>query len=131
MTLRCCPLPRATPFPTFQATHIFDGLEGWPSHLMYVAGGQLRVFERAEDVPELKQGGLLGLVERWLRAEKEERQAATAAAGGGGAGESGGAAAGGAWVEGGAPLELASWNNGWAPGRLTSSLKHASNAVVR
>lgn len=26
-----------------QATHIFDGLESWPSHVMYVAGGRLQV----------------------------------------------------------------------------------------
>lgn len=26
-----------------QATHIFDGLESWPSHVMYVAGGCLQV----------------------------------------------------------------------------------------
>jgi hypothetical protein len=25
------------------ATHIFDGLESWPSHLMYLANGTLKV----------------------------------------------------------------------------------------
>lgn len=61
-------------------------------------------------------------MERWLREEQAERQAAKAAAGGEG-GQGGG--------EGGASLELASWNNGWGAGRLTSTLKHASNAVMR
>ena len=28
-------------------------------------------------------------------------------------------------------LKLASWNNGWAGGRLASSIKHSSNAVLR
>lgn len=28
-------------------------------------------------------------------------------------------------------LNLASWNNGWAAGRLASSIKHSSNAVLR
>ncbi|EFN52379.1 hypothetical protein CHLNCDRAFT_26750, partial [Chlorella variabilis] len=100
------------------ATHIFDGLESWPSHLMYVAGGQLRVFEQAANIPELQRGQLLALVERWLREEQRQRLAEVAAGKGSGA-------------EGGDKLELASWNNGWASGRLTSSLKLSSNAVMR
>jgi CCR4-NOT complex subunit CAF16 len=104
------------------ATHIFDGLEGWPSHLLYVAGGRLRESLRAEEVPELREGRLLELVARWLRAEKAERDAAAAAKGpaltyGG----DGGSALGGA----------AQWNNGFAAGRLTSSMKLSSNAVMR
>ena len=46
-----------------QATHIFDGLEEWPTHIMYLAGGKLKVFEPASAFPELKKGDLLGLVE--------------------------------------------------------------------
>lgn len=117
------PLP---PHPPFQATHIFDGLESWPSHLMYVAGGRLQVCERAENIPELQQGQLLSLVERWLREEQRQRAALQASDPA-------------EWhrkhVEGGVPqdgeMNLASWNNGWAAGRLTSSIKHASNAVMR
>ena len=111
----------------FQATHIFDGLESWPSHVMYVARGQLRAFERAENIPELKEGRLLDLVERWLRAEKAEREAEAAATGKegskGAALEYGG--------DKGSNTEAATWNNGWAAGRLTSSLKDSSNAVMR
>lgn len=47
-----------------QATHIFDGLESWPSHLMYLAGGKMQLFKPASEVPELQQGHLLQLVER-------------------------------------------------------------------
>ncbi|KAI3430388.1 hypothetical protein D9Q98_004983 [Chlorella vulgaris] len=99
------------------ATHIFDGLEAWPSHLMYVAGGQLQVFEKAENIPELQSGQLLALVERWLREEQRQRQALAAKQG---------PADGSKEL-----LEVASWNNGWASGRLASSMKLSSNAVMR
>lgn len=85
---------------------------------MYVAGGQLQVFEQAHNIPELRQGQLLSLVERWLREEQRQRQAAAPAKPAGG-------------KDGGDALELASWNNGWAAGRLASSIRHSSNAVMR
>jgi CCR4-NOT complex subunit CAF16 len=130
------------------ATHIFDGLEDWPTHLMYLANGRLQVivdsallsycvicwtrqqslhsfkvclmvqeFAPATDFPELEQGQLLSLVERWLRAEKLERQKRNADK-----------------PEASPKTDktaLPEWNNGWAPGRLASSIKHASNAVMR
>lgn len=106
------------------ATHIFDGLESWPSHLMYVAQGRLQVFEAAANIPELQQGQLLGLVERWLREEQRrqhEKEKIDPAEwhrlheAGGDDGQ----------------LHLATWNNGYASGRLTSTLKDSSNAVMR
>lgn len=99
------------------ATHIFDGLEDWPTHLMYLANGRLQEFAPATDFPELEQGQLLSLVERWLRAEKLERQKRNADK-----------------PEASPKTDktaLPEWNNGWAPGRLASSIKHASNAVMR
>lgn len=89
----------------------------------------LQEFAPAEKFPELQQGQLLELVERWLRAEKAERKARKAAAPK--AGKE-------------APAS-AVWNNGWAPGRLTSSIRqadgtdqmisgtmaHSSNTVMR
>ncbi|PRW20596.1 ABC transporter I family member 20 [Chlorella sorokiniana] len=104
------------------ATHIFDGLESWPSHVMYVAGGRLQVFERAENVPELQQGQLLSLVERWLREEQRQRQAAADKQRALGPAPSSGSLQ---------DMHLASWNNGWVGGRLASSLKHSANAVMR
>lgn len=47
-----------------QATHIFDGLEEWPTHLAYVAGGRLLQFEPSSAFPEMREGRLLSLVER-------------------------------------------------------------------
>lgn len=103
------------------ATHIFDGLESWPSHVMYVAQGQLRLFEESSAIPELQQGRLLGLVERWLREEKAERQ--------GKADQQGRIVYHG--DHGSGKDALAEWNNGWQAGRMTSSMKLSSNAVMR
>lgn len=48
------------PHGTLQATHIFDGLESWPSHLMYLAGGRLQVRPRSqgEATRRRKKGGV-------------------------------------------------------------------------
>lgn len=136
----CCRLPQAlstaclpaallvdskhpSPRP-LQATHIFDGLESWPSHIMYVAGGRLQVFAAAADVPELQEGRLLELVERWLR--EEQRQRAQRQGNDPAKWHDEHAADG----EDGA-LQLASFNNGWAAGRLTSTLQHSANTVMR
>lgn len=41
------------------ATHIFDGLEKWPTHLAYVARGTLQFCKPTVAVPELKQMTLM------------------------------------------------------------------------
>ena len=46
------------------ATHIFDGLDTWPTHVAYLSGGAFKVFAVAEQLPELQQGRLLELVSR-------------------------------------------------------------------
>lgn len=52
------------------ATHIFDGLEAWATHLAYIQDGELRRAEKISDVNELKSStNLLSVVETWLRAE--------------------------------------------------------------
>lgn len=56
--------------------------------------------------------------DRWLRQEKEEKEARRKAEGPGGG-------------KGSVTSGLAEWNNGWAPGRLTSSLAGSSNTVMR
>jgi len=107
------------------ATHIFDGLDAWPTHVAFLGrGGRLARCVAAADLPELAGGQLLELVTRWLReeaavheAEEAKRAAAAAAGGEGGAGAP--------------PAALPSWSNGWAAGRMTSTMKGASNAVLR
>ncbi|XP_030934981.1 ABC transporter I family member 21-like [Quercus lobata] len=52
------------------ATHIFDGLETWASHLAYIQDGELRRSEKLSEVHELKNSSnLLSVVESWLRTE--------------------------------------------------------------
>lgn len=51
-------------YSLLQATHIFDGLEDWPTHIMFLAGGKLKVFEPTSTFTELREGRLLELVER-------------------------------------------------------------------
>lgn len=103
------------------ATHIFDGLEAWPSHVACVAGGELKVFKEAHQLPELQQGRLLELVVSWLRVEKEERRAKEPALKA--ARKAAAEAAGHGYA----------LNNGWGSGTLnpTVQLANSSNAVMR
>ena len=52
---------RRLPLQVIYATHIFDGLEFWPSHVAYVARGKIQMLKEAADVPELAQVGGLGV----------------------------------------------------------------------
>eukprot|EP00898_Chlorokybus_atmophyticus_P000064 jgi/Chlat1/1058/Chrsp110S01564 len=61
------------------ATHIFDGLQGWVTHMAYVKEGHL---VKGEALNDMQEAGLTGpkaslftLVESWLRREKDEREA--------------------------------------------------------
>ena len=110
------------------ATHIFDGLEGWPTHVAYLARGNLQEFGEIAAFPELASGSdarggqLVMLVEKWLRREqaivaelrkkqKEEER-----------------------VTGKKEFKKEfqyALNNGWGSGRLNSTLKLSSNAVWR
>ncbi len=57
------------------ATHIFDGLEEWATHLAFLDGARVRLFAPLDGIDELRAlregrspAPLLRLVERWLRA---------------------------------------------------------------
>jgi hypothetical protein len=54
---------------------------------------------------------------RWLREEKQLRKVAIANKEANGQSKP--------------SVKMASWSNGWAPGRMTSTLKDSSNAVLR
>ncbi|XP_010482711.1 PREDICTED: ABC transporter I family member 19 [Camelina sativa] len=52
------------------ATHIFDGLETWATHLAYIQDGELNGLSKMADIEELKSApNLLSVVESWLRSE--------------------------------------------------------------
>lgn len=62
------------------ATHIFDGLETWATHLVYIQDGELRRAERLTEVDDLKSSANLhSVVEAWLRSEtkREKKKPAT------------------------------------------------------
>jgi len=99
------------------ATHIFDGLDKWATHITYVAQGTLQLFKPVAEIPELKELSLMRTVEKWLRADQalvkseRKRQKEEAAK---------------------RPTSQL-MNNGSAGGRLTSTmaLAHSSNRVLR
>lgn len=63
------------------ATHIFDGLENWITHLAYMEDGKLIKAGARDTIPELQEATasgrkLLHVVEAWLRVELEKRREA-------------------------------------------------------
>lgn len=57
------------------ATHIFDGLETWATHLAYIQDGDLRRVEKLTELDELKSSAnLLSVVESWLRHETKREK---------------------------------------------------------
>lgn len=52
------------------ATHIFDGLEDWATHIAHLAGGRMRLMAPLAQVPDLTGSTLHRMVERWLRGNK-------------------------------------------------------------
>lgn len=57
------------------ATHIFDGMEKWATHLAYVEEGSLKRGGPTGEIPDLNAGKrLLDVMEGWLRVEFKERK---------------------------------------------------------
>eukprot|EP01134_Creolimax_fragrantissima_P001810 CFRG1810T1 len=68
------------------ATHIFDGIGDWASHLCHLSNGHVRLVEPVDNIKELVdfraehrlagygESPLLRLVEMWLRTEFEQRK---------------------------------------------------------
>ncbi|XP_031377319.1 ABC transporter I family member 19 [Punica granatum] len=57
------------------ATHIFDGLEAWATHLVYIQDGELKRAEELTLIDELKRSGNLhSTVESWLRSETKSEK---------------------------------------------------------
>ena len=101
-------------------THIFDGLERWPDHMLFCSAGRVTRFAPLSEFPTLTSGKMtmLSLVDGWLRSEKalaklrEEKEAAAA---------------------GGKKKDAFSYafNNGFSAGTLNTSLAGSSNSVLR
>ncbi|DBA89037.1 TPA: ABC transporter I member 20 [Trebouxia sp. C0005] len=52
------------------ATHIFDGLEGWLTHLAFISQGNLLKGGPIGEITDMGDAKLLKTVERWLRTER-------------------------------------------------------------
>lgn len=107
------------------ATHIFDGLESWPSHLAYVARGRLQFFKPVADIPELQSMTLMRSIEKWLRVEVEEERRKRKERKAKGLPEyEYDIGTDGTRVAGGDPgRAAASLNNGWGGGRMNPTVK--------
>ncbi|XP_062005398.1 ABC transporter I family member 20 [Rosa rugosa] len=100
------------------ATHIFDGLENWPSHIVYVANGKLQLSMPMDKVRETYKLSLMRTVESWLRKEREEERARRKER------KARGLAEFDEQIEGSRVI-----NNGWAAGRLNSTVAGEENFV--
>ncbi|XP_004302300.1 PREDICTED: ABC transporter I family member 20 [Fragaria vesca subsp. vesca] len=101
------------------ATHIFDGLENWPSHIMYVANGKLQLSMPMDKVKETYKLSLMRTVESWLRKERDEERARRKERKAKGLPEFD------EQIEGSRVI-----NNGWAAGRLNSTVAGEENFVL-
>ncbi|KAM7263251.1 hypothetical protein ACFE04_000934 [Oxalis oulophora] len=108
------------------ATHIFDGLENWPSHIVYVAHGKLQFALPMQKVKESSNLSLMRTVEKWLRKERDEERSRRKERKAKGLPEFD-KQVDGSRVAGGPARAL---NNGWAGGRLHSTIAGEENFVL-
>ncbi|KAF3453916.1 hypothetical protein FNV43_RR04357 [Rhamnella rubrinervis] len=106
------------------ATHIFDGLEEWPSHIVYVANGKLQLAKPMNSVKEMSKLSLMRTVESWLRKERDEERKRRKERKAIGLPEF--EQKEGSRVTGDPARAL---NNGWAAGRLHSTIAGEDNFV--
>merc|ERR1740139_1885561 len=58
------------------STHIFDGVDDWPTHLLHLKKGGVRYNGPVKDAPPSStSGSLFTLVRGWLEEERAERRA--------------------------------------------------------
>merc|ERR1712046_476309 len=100
-------------------THIFDGMEMWPDHLLFCSQGAVKRFSPISEFPLLLSGKttMLRLVESWFRSEKaleKKRQIENS----------------GNDVKDKKKFAY-SYNNGFSSGTLNTSLAGSSNSVLR
>jgi CCR4-NOT complex subunit CAF16 len=116
------------------ATHIFDGLDDWPTHIVYIARGKLQLALPLEKVKEMSQLSLMRTVESWLRKERDEDRRRRKERKEKGLPEFDKVTEGSRVI--GDPAARAV-NNGWAAGRLASTVAgeenfiFSSNSVLR
>jgi len=117
-------LPWRRVLPTRQGRLLRPAGDAWtagPDPPTGCPAGRLQRLAPAASLPQLAQGQLLELITEWLRSERQQEQAVGVAK----------------------PLEYDPalegsvsgfsyvFNNGWVPGTMSSSVKLATNAVMR
>ncbi|XP_009587957.1 ABC transporter I family member 20-like [Nicotiana tabacum] len=112
------------------ATHIFDGLENWPSHMLYVAHGKLQLAMPMDKVKEISNMSLMRTVESWLRKERDEERKRRKERKAKGLPEYGKQVEGSRVVGDPARAAARPLNNGWAGGRLNSTIAGEENFVL-
>lgn len=119
------------------ATHIFDGLADWPSHIVYVAHGKLQLALPMEKVKEMSNLSLMRTVESWLRKEREEERKRRKERKANGLSGYENRTEGSRVTGDPARSVVRAMNNGWAAGRLHSTIAgeenffYSSNSVMR
>lgn len=111
------------------ATHIFDGLENWPTHIVYVARGRLQLFKPMNELKEMTNMSLMRIVESWLRKEKEDDKKRRMDRKMNGLPEYEKQIEGSRVAGDPARAAVRVMNNGWAGGRLHSTLAGEENFV--
>lgn len=111
------------------ATHIFDGLEDWPSHIVYVAHGRLQAALPMEELKEISQLSLMRTVESWLRKERDEERKRRKERKENGLSEYEKQVEGIRVTGGPARTVVRAINNGWAAGRLQSTVAGEENFI--
>ncbi|WVZ56735.1 hypothetical protein U9M48_007224 [Paspalum notatum var. saurae] len=111
------------------ATHIFDGLDDWPTHIVYIAHGKLQLALPLEKVKEMSQLSLMRTVESWLRKERDEDRRRRKERKEKGLPEFDKVVEGSRVTDDPAKSAARAVNNGWAAGRLTSTVAGEENFV--
>nr|AIU41667.1 ABC transporter family protein [Hevea brasiliensis] len=109
------------------ATHIFDGLEEWPTHIVYVAHGKLQLAMPMAKVKEISNLSLMRTVESWLRKERDEERKRRKERKASGLPEFEKQMEGSRVTGDPASAAVRAMNNGWAAGRLHSTIAGEEN----
>ncbi|PIA38015.1 hypothetical protein AQUCO_02900095v1 [Aquilegia coerulea] len=112
------------------ATHIFDGLENWPSHMVYVAHGKLQLAMPMDKIKETSNLSLMRTVESWLRKERDEDRKRRKERKASGLPEFEDKVDGRRVIGDPARSVPPVLNNGWAAGRLHSTIKGEENFIL-
>ncbi|XP_047340046.1 ABC transporter I family member 20-like [Impatiens glandulifera] len=112
------------------ATHTFDCLKDWPSHIVYVARGELQLALPMEEVKKESNLSLMRTVEKWLRKERDEDRKMRSERKAKGLPEFEREVNGSCVIRDSARCGAYTINNGWAAGRLNSTIDGEDNFIL-